>query len=60
MENPKIVQASDIVIRISGDSGDGNQLSGSILSSVTAICGNEISTYTKKKSIQRIALGGGF
>ena len=45
MENPKIVQASDIVIRISGDSGDGNQLSGSILSSVTAICGNEISTF---------------
>ncbi len=45
MENPKIIEASDIVVRISGDSGDGNQLSGSILSSVTAICGNEISTF---------------
>ena len=36
MENPKIVQASDIEIKISRESEDGNQLSGSIMSSVTA------------------------
>ena len=37
MENPKIIEASEVVVRFSGDSGDGMQLAGTIFSTVAAI-----------------------
>ncbi len=41
----KIVETNNVVIRFSGDSGDGMQLTGTLFSSVSAIIGNEISTF---------------
>lgn len=35
----------DVVIRFSGDSGDGMQLTGTLFSSLSAILGNEIATF---------------
>ncbi len=42
---PGVEIRNDIVIRFSGDSGDGMQLTGSLFSDVSAILGNEISTF---------------
>ena len=61
MESPKIIEASDIVVRFSGDSGDGMQLAGTIFSTVAAILGNEISTfpdYPADMRAPRGSLGG--
>lgn len=44
-EKIKIKDVSHIVIRFSGDSGDGMQLSGTLFSNLSAILGNQISTY---------------
>lgn len=44
-EEVKIKEVSHIVIRFSGDSGDGMQLSGTLFSTLSAILGNQISTY---------------
>lgn len=44
-EEVQIKEVSNIVIRFSGDSGDGMQLSGTLFSTVSAILGNEISTF---------------
>lgn len=41
----KIKEVKDIVIRFSGDSGDGMQLTGTIFSNLSAIFGNEIATF---------------
>ena len=41
----KIEQLDQVVIRFSGDSGDGMQLAGNIFSTVSAIAGNSISTF---------------
>ncbi|MDR0830745.1 MAG: 2-oxoacid:acceptor oxidoreductase subunit alpha [Prevotellaceae bacterium] len=41
--NTKIL--NDVVIRFSGDSGDGMQLTGTLFSNLSAILGNEISTF---------------
>ena len=38
-------ETSNVVIRFSGDSGDGMQLTGTLFSNVSAIIGNEISTF---------------
>lgn len=45
--NPKpgVEIRHDIVVRFSGDSGDGMQLTGSLFSDLSAILGNEISTF---------------
>jgi len=40
-----IKDVKDIVIRFSGDSGDGMQLTGTIFSNLSAIFGNEIATF---------------
>lgn len=40
-----IKDVNDIVIRFSGDSGDGMQLTGTIFSNLSAIFGNQISTF---------------
>ena len=38
-------EVSNIVIRFSGDSGDGMQLSGTLFSNLSAVLGNQISTF---------------
>lgn len=43
--NVKIKDVKNIVIRFSGDSGDGMQLTGTIFSNLSAIFGNQISTF---------------
>lgn len=45
MEQAKVVTLDKVVIRFSGDSGDGMQLTGTIFSNLSAIFGNEISTF---------------
>ena len=41
----KVIEKHDVVIRFSGDSGDGMQLAGNIFSTVSATVGNDISTF---------------
>ena len=44
-ENLEIKELNDVVVRFSGDSGDGMQLAGNIFSTVSATVGNSISTF---------------
>ncbi|MDR1380892.1 MAG: 2-oxoacid:acceptor oxidoreductase subunit alpha [Tannerella sp.] len=44
-EQTKVKALDQIVIRFSGDSGDGMQLTGTIFSNLSAIFGNDISTF---------------
>jgi len=44
-EQTKVKTLEQIVIRFSGDSGDGMQLTGTIFSNLSAIFGNDISTF---------------
>lgn len=44
-EQTKVTTLEKVVIRFSGDSGDGMQLTGTIFSNLSAILGNEISTF---------------
>ena len=44
-EQAKVKTLDQIVIRFSGDSGDGMQLTGTIFSNLSAILGNDISTF---------------
>ena len=41
----KVTNNENVVIRFSGDSGDGMQLTGTLFSNLSAILGNEISTF---------------
>jgi 2-oxoglutarate ferredoxin oxidoreductase subunit alpha len=45
MEQNKINELESVVIRFTGDSGDGMQLTGTLFSNLSAILGNEISTF---------------
>ena len=46
MQHPiKTKDVKDVVIRFSGDSGDGMQLTGTIFSNISAVLGNEIATF---------------
>jgi 2-oxoglutarate ferredoxin oxidoreductase subunit alpha len=45
VEQSKVIPLEKVVIRFSGDSGDGMQLTGTIFSNLSAILGNEISTF---------------
>ncbi len=45
MENKNITEKDDVVIRFSGDSGDGMQLTGTLFSDTAALQGNGISTF---------------
>ena len=45
MEKIKVKELEQVVVRFAGDSGDGMQLTGSIFSNISAIIGNEISTF---------------
>ncbi len=41
----KVIDKDNVVVRFSGDSGDGMQLTGTLFSQTTAIYGNDISTF---------------
>lgn len=41
----KVIERDAVVIRFSGDSGDGMQLSGTLFSNTSALFGNDISTF---------------
>ena len=41
----KVIDTKDVVIRFAGDSGDGLQLTGSLFADMSAIFGNELSTF---------------
>lgn len=41
----KIIDAQEVVIRFTGDSGDGMQLTGTLFADASALYGNEISTF---------------
>ncbi len=41
----KVKDVKDIVVRFSGDSGDGMQLTGTIFSNLSAVFGNQIATF---------------
>ena len=45
MENINAKEVKDVVIRFSGDSGDGMQLTGTLFSNTSALIGNGISTF---------------
>ena len=46
MENDiRVKELDEVVVRFSGDSGDGMQLAGNIFSTVSATVGNDISTF---------------
>ena len=45
MENPKVKMLDKVVVRFSGDSGDGMQLAGNIFTNVSAGLGNSVSTF---------------
>lgn len=44
-EKTAITELDNVVVRFSGDSGDGMQLTGTLFSNLSAILGNEISTF---------------
>lgn len=45
MERSKVIERDEVVVRFSGDSGDGMQLTGTLFSHASAIYGNDISTF---------------
>lgn len=45
MNNATTAEMSNVVVRFTGDSGDGMQLTGTLFSNLSAILGNEISTF---------------
>lgn len=45
MDNINVKEVHDVVIRFSGDSGDGMQLTGTLFSDTSALLGNDISTF---------------
>ncbi|NDW19315.1 2-oxoacid:acceptor oxidoreductase subunit alpha [Dysgonomonas sp. 216] len=45
LENVRVKEVKNVVIRFSGDSGDGMQLSGTIFSTLSAVFGNQIATF---------------
>jgi len=57
MENKKTTELDNVVVRFSGDSGDGMQLTGTLFSNLSAILGNEISTFPDYPSEIRAPLG---
>jgi len=41
----KVIEREEVVVRFSGDSGDGMQLTGTLFSNTSAVFGNDISTF---------------
>ena len=48
-----VKELEQVVVRFSGDSGDGMQLAGNIFSTVSATVGNDISTFPDYPEIGR-------
>ena len=46
-EQLEVKELDQVVVRFSGDSGDGMQLAGNIFSTVSATVGNGISTFAR-------------
>lgn len=44
-KKPQIVEKDEVVIRFSGDSGDGMQLTGTLFSDTAALYGNDLATF---------------
>jgi len=44
-KNSKVIKREEVVIRFSGDSGDGMQLTGTLFSDTAALFGNDLSTF---------------
>ena len=44
-KNRNVVELEDVVIRFSGDSGDGMQLTGTLFSDASALFGNNVATF---------------
>jgi 2-oxoglutarate ferredoxin oxidoreductase subunit alpha len=44
-DNLKVEELDQVVVRFSGDSGDGMQLAGNIFSTISATVGNGICTF---------------
>ncbi len=57
MDKTKTTELDNVVVRFSGDSGDGMQLTGTLFSNLSAILGNEISTFPDFPSEIRAPLG---
>jgi len=57
MDKTKTTELDNVVVRFSGDSGDGMQLTGTLFSNLSAILGNEISTFPDYPSEIRAPLG---
>jgi 2-oxoglutarate ferredoxin oxidoreductase subunit alpha len=45
VKRSKVIEREEVVVRFSGDSGDGMQLTGTLFSFTSAIYGNDISTF---------------
>ena len=45
VKRSKVIEREEVVIRFSGDSGDGMQLTGTLFSDTSALFGNDLSTY---------------
>src|SRR5512136_64691 len=44
-KNSQVIEREEVVIRFSGDSGDGMQLTGTLFSDTAALFGNDLSTF---------------
>ena len=44
-KKPQVIEREEVVIRFSGDSGDGRQLTGTLFSDTAALFGNDLSTF---------------
>jgi 2-oxoglutarate ferredoxin oxidoreductase subunit alpha len=44
-KNPQVIEKEDVVVRFSGDSGDGMQLTGTLFSDTAALYGNDLVTF---------------
>jgi 2-oxoglutarate/2-oxoacid ferredoxin oxidoreductase subunit alpha len=53
----KVIEREEVVIRFSGDSGDGMQLTGTLFSDTAALYGNDISTFPDYPAEIRAPLG---
>ena len=47
----KIIDTQEVVIRFTGDSGDGMQLTGTLFADASALYGNEISTFPEQLQV---------
>lgn len=45
MKDVRVIELEEVVIRFSGDSGDGMQLTGTLFSDASALFGNDLSTF---------------